>query len=220
VPAHAAVRYESARHQVDAVVYDLSTSGLFVQTAHGDHPGTEARLSLRSYLSRKPLELRCRVARSGDRPARGMGLALVDPDPIAQSVLQSYCEQVQRERRVLMVDDEPAILRMFARVLRAEGLGFVGIDLPLDAEAIVNRFRPQVVVLDVMMPQLDGIAIARRLRDNPETAGLPLAFYSGSPKWVLPPDLRDVPFVQKGGQRDELLNEVTRLLQLSSTKVL
>ena len=65
---------------------------------------------------------------------------------------------------ILVVDDDPPILRMLERTLAAEGYG---VETAADggaALAAVERAVPDVVVLDVAMPGLDGLAVCRRLR--------------------------------------------------------
>src|SRR6476659_6533066 len=66
--------------------------------------------------------------------------------------------------RVLVVDDDPPIRRMLERTLAAEGYG---VEVAADggaALAAVERSVPDLLVLDVAMPGLDGLAVCRRLR--------------------------------------------------------
>jgi two-component system, OmpR family, response regulator MprA len=67
---------------------------------------------------------------------------------------------------VLVVDDDAPILRMLQRTLAAEGYG---VEIAADggaALAAVERSVPDVLVLDVAMPGVDGLAVCRRLRDK------------------------------------------------------
>jgi len=78
--------------------------------------------------------------------------------------------------RVLIIDDE-APIRLLCRVnLEAEGFevheavnGIAGLDL-------ARQVRPDIVLLDVMMPGLDGWAVAEELVDNGDTDGIPIVF--------------------------------------------
>ena len=68
--------------------------------------------------------------------------------------------------RVLVVDDEPSITDAVATALRYEGFETREVDGGRAAEKAIDDFRPDLVVLDVMLPDLDGFEIARRLRDG------------------------------------------------------
>ncbi|WP_370328191.1 response regulator transcription factor [Euzebya sp.] len=65
---------------------------------------------------------------------------------------------------VLVVDDDPAILASLGRALALEGFAPRTADGGLAALAAVRRRRPDVIVLDVGMPDVDGVRVARRLR--------------------------------------------------------
>jgi len=68
------------------------------------------------------------------------------------------------EGAVLLVDDDAPILRMLERTLTAEGYHVAAVSDGGAALAQVERRLPDVIVLDVAMPGLDGLAVTRRLR--------------------------------------------------------
>ena len=68
------------------------------------------------------------------------------------------------EGAVLLVDDDAPILRMLERTLTAEGYDVAAVGDGGAALARVERRLPDVIVLDVAMPGLDGLAVTRRLR--------------------------------------------------------
>ena len=70
------------------------------------------------------------------------------------------------QARVLVVDDEPSITDAVATALRYEGFETMEVGAGRAAEQAIDDFRPDLIVLDVMLPDLDGFAIARRLRDG------------------------------------------------------
>ncbi|HET9105036.1 MAG TPA: response regulator transcription factor [Solirubrobacteraceae bacterium] len=71
-----------------------------------------------------------------------------------------------RPERVLVVDDDPPLRRMLARTLRAEGYEVnVAADGPA-ALVATERAAPDLIVLDVAMPAIDGLSVARRLRER------------------------------------------------------
>jgi two-component system OmpR family response regulator len=66
--------------------------------------------------------------------------------------------------RVLVVDDEPAILELLGTALRFTGYEVAAAATGAEALALVPRFGPDVIVLDVMLPDVDGFEVCRRLR--------------------------------------------------------
>jgi two-component system, OmpR family, response regulator MprA len=65
---------------------------------------------------------------------------------------------------LLLVDDDTSIRRMLERTLAAEGYDVTAVGDGGAAMAAVERSMPDLVVLDVAMPGLDGLAVTRRLR--------------------------------------------------------
>jgi two-component system OmpR family response regulator len=70
------------------------------------------------------------------------------------------------EARLLVVDDEPNIVELLSASLRYAGFEVASASDGDDALQVARTFRPDLVVLDVMMPGLDGFGVARRLREN------------------------------------------------------
>ncbi|PID79356.1 diguanylate cyclase response regulator [bacterium DOLZORAL124_64_63] len=76
--------------------------------------------------------------------------------------------------RILIADDEPHIRRILQFLLEAEGFE---VELAEDGQQAVEKvfqWRPELVMLDVMMPHLDGFAVLQRIRSNFETARTPV----------------------------------------------
>jgi two-component system, OmpR family, response regulator len=73
---------------------------------------------------------------------------------------------MSEERRILVVDDEPSIVDAVATALRYEGFDVEEAVNGRDALAAVARREPDLVVLDWMLPDLDGIEVGRRLRER------------------------------------------------------
>ncbi|MET9512154.1 response regulator [Streptomyces flavidovirens] len=80
--------------------------------------------------------------------------------------------------RVLVVDDNKVIRQLIRVNLELEGFEVVTAADGVEALDIVHRVCPDVVTLDVVMPRLDGLRTAARLREDPRTAHLPVAIIS------------------------------------------
>lgn len=78
--------------------------------------------------------------------------------------------------RVLIVDDDPWIIRMVSMVLAHRGHTFEKSSNGEEALQKALSFRPDLIITDVMMPQMDGWAFVRTLRHNPQFALTPVIF--------------------------------------------
>ncbi len=77
-------------------------------------------------------------------------------------------------RKVLVVDDDEHILRSLAQYLELEEFSVKTASGGAEALALVESDRPDLVVLDVMMPEMDGFEVLENLRRKPETEKLPV----------------------------------------------
>ncbi|WP_441250262.1 response regulator [Kitasatospora sp. McL0602] len=80
--------------------------------------------------------------------------------------------------RVLVVDDSEVIRQLIRVNLELEGFQVVTAADGAECLEVVRRVRPDVVTLDVVMPRLDGLRTAARLRAVPETSRLPIGIVS------------------------------------------
>ena len=65
---------------------------------------------------------------------------------------------------LMVVDDEPWLRRVFERVLSEDGYDVVTVDNGRDAISLFGKVHPDVVILDILMPDMDGMATLRELR--------------------------------------------------------
>jgi two-component system OmpR family response regulator len=76
--------------------------------------------------------------------------------------------------RVLVVDDEPNIVEVVSMALRFQGFAVETAGTGHEAIAAVTRFKPHLIVLDVMLPDMEGFDVAERL--GAQRAGVPIIF--------------------------------------------
>ncbi|MDO8207096.1 MAG: response regulator [Gallionella sp.] len=120
--------------------------------------------------------------------------------------------------KILAVDDTPASLRLLTDILKAEGYevrSAISGELALHA-ATSNP--PDLVLLDIRMPQMDGFEVCRRLKADPVTSDVPVIFVSAASETeekVRGFEVGAVDFVTKPYQRDELLARVRTHLELN-----
>ncbi len=80
--------------------------------------------------------------------------------------------------RILVVDDEPHIRKLVTFTLESRGHEVIEAEDGLSGIDKAASESPDLILLDVMMPVLDGLETARRLRDDPNTTGIPICMLS------------------------------------------
>jgi putative nucleotidyltransferase with HDIG domain len=118
---------------------------------------------------------------------------------------------------ILAVDDTPASLKLLTDILKTEGYevrSAISGELALNA-AISNP--PELILLDIRMPEMNGFEVCRRLKEHPETRNVPIIFVSAMSETnekVQGFELGAVDFVTKPYQREELLARVRTHLEV------
>lgn len=79
---------------------------------------------------------------------------------------------------VLIVDDEQGTRDLLRLMLKSSGYDIFEAEDGLDALEKVKLIHPDVILLDVMMPNMDGLEVCRHLRSQPSTATLPIIMVS------------------------------------------
>ena len=80
--------------------------------------------------------------------------------------------------KILAVDDEPSIVRLVAATLKAKGHEVITASDGQEALLKARMEKPDLIVLDIMMPILDGRETRKRLKADPKTADIPIIFAS------------------------------------------
>lgn len=116
---------------------------------------------------------------------RGRGFALGAADyllkPVDREVLARVIQRVvrnnardQRGRSVLVIDDDPVILELMEAVLRPEGFEVLKAKDGRHGLQIVRERNPDLVVLDLLMPEMNGFEVVDELHGSPDTASIPI----------------------------------------------
>jgi CheY-like chemotaxis protein len=127
-------------------------------------------------------------------------------------------------KKILVLDDEPSVVAYLEALLQDNGYETVSAGDGREGMEKARSEKPDLITLDISMPQESGIRFYRDLKGDPELAGIPVVIvtgvtgYGGKPedfqkfissrKHIPPPE----GFVPKPIDRDELLKGVSRLL--------
>lgn len=78
------------------------------------------------------------------------------------------------QRKILIVEDEESLLKLESILLTTRGYNVTGVSDGLTALREVEENRPDLVLLDIMMPGIDGFEVCRRLKENSNTKDIPV----------------------------------------------
>jgi putative two-component system response regulator len=86
---------------------------------------------------------------------------------------------VTRRTRVLVADDTESVRALFRKLLLAEGHDVIAVQDGAEALDAIEKQHPDIVLLDVQMPRLDGLEVCRRLKSDPATRLTPVVLVTG-----------------------------------------
>ena len=120
--------------------------------------------------------------------------------------------------RILLVDDDPGLLRLLSIRLRAEDYEVEAVESAHDALAILHRFRPDLVITDLRMDKMDGIALLKELQTrSPGLRVLIITAHGTIPDAVVATQSGAFGFLTKPIDKDELMSTVERAMKVSGS---
>ncbi len=121
-------------------------------------------------------------------------------------------------KKVLVVDDEPDVLTYLCTLLEDNGYEVLQAVNGIDAMALAKSRRPDLITLDMSMPEQSGVRTMRDLKSDPELASIPIVIVTGIGESMntfiqkIPHFPRPQGFVAKPIVQDELLGLLKQLL--------
>ncbi|MBT8081102.1 MAG: sigma 54-interacting transcriptional regulator [Gammaproteobacteria bacterium] len=124
----------------------------------------------------------------------------------------------QREGRILLVDDDPGLLRLLSIRLRAEGYEVEAVESAQKALGVLNRFGPDLVITDLRMDKMDGIGLLKELQTrSPGLRVVIITAHGTIPDAVTATQHGAFGFLTKPVDKDELRSLVERALKISGS---
>ena len=125
-------------------------------------------------------------------------------------------QPTKRKARILVVDDDPGLLRLLTIRLRAENYEVEAMENGVQALAAASRFRPDLVISDLRMDQLDGIGLLKELQIRwPGLKVILLTAHGTIPDAVQATQMGAFGFLTKPVEKQELLAQVQKALKIS-----
>ncbi len=126
--------------------------------------------------------------------------------------------QPQREGKILLVDDDPGLLRLLSIRLRAEGYEVEAVESAHNALATLGRFSPDLVITDLRMDKMDGIGLLKELQTrSPGLRVVIITAHGTIPDAVTATQHGAFGFLTKPIDKDELISLVERALKFSGS---
>jgi two-component system response regulator GlrR len=126
--------------------------------------------------------------------------------------------QPQREGKILLVDDDPGLLRLLSIRLRAEGYAVEAVDSAHKALSTLGRFSPDLVITDLRMDKMDGIGLLKELQSrSPGLRVVIITAHGTIPDAVTATQHGAFGFLTKPIDKDELITLVERALKFSGS---
>ena len=139
---------------------------------------------------------------------------------IISPVSREFMEKIEilgngQERKVLIVDDDPVTLALLEKIFLSDGYWVAKAANGKDALYIADEFSPDIIILDIMMPVMDGTETIKFLEKNPRTKNIPVLFLTSLISREEESSRFDSNrcFLAKPIEKDKLLKEVERWIE-------
>lgn len=179
------VRFVSPRTEQTGQTRNLSQTGIFLTSSVNLVPGQAVRLEL--LLPDGPLPIEAEVVWSDpDHGAAGLEMGLPEDDD-SDDPLRTFIEktrdaqesgEVDTPKPILVADDDPQILEMISIALSKHGFEVYQARSGQECLELLRQLTPQLVVMDILMPEIDGAEICKIMRGDAEWVDIPVIFVS------------------------------------------
>jgi PAS domain S-box-containing protein len=139
------------------------------------------------------------------------------PEPVPDLLSTELSAGIARRQKILVVEDDRDLALLLRRQLESEGFQVLLAGTGEDALWLAREAQPQLITLDIMLPDVDGFAVLEKLKANPMTRGIPVVIVSVLAESEKGFALGAVDYVVKPFVEQELLDIVHRALAYLET---
>ncbi|HTY44749.1 MAG TPA: response regulator [Patescibacteria group bacterium] len=100
---------------------------------------------------------------------------------------------IDKKKKILIVDDEVDSVHFLEKILRRKNYEVISTTKGAEAEALAKKHLPDIAILDIVMPDMEGSEVAAALRQHPAMASIPIILLSGMVVRKEEQSLKDVP---------------------------
>ena len=124
-------------------------------------------------------------------------------------------ELIEMAKKILIADDEPGVVKILAMRLRANGYQVIAAYDGAETAELAHREKPDLIILDIKMPGIDGYTVFEDLKASANTMSIPIIFFSALPPEQVQEKVAQLGadgFVSKSADPDEILAKIREIL--------
>lgn len=121
------------------------------------------------------------------------------------------------KKHILLIDDDETTRRLFGSLLSSAGYEVLYAKEANEGRELARRFQPDLILIDKDLPGIDGIKASGTLKNEPETANIPIVLFTNSDlsieaeKWMK--EFSIVAYIQKGIDNKEFIKRIEDIFQ-------
>jgi len=177
------IKVRTRRQEFELSTINISESGLLARGTHDLHAGEQVDLSLA--IGPQHIDLEADVAWVSTQQELA-GLHFINVSPEAANALREQIGAVieachasgKKPEPILVADDDPDVLCLIRTALSKHGYDVFKATNGEEALQILRDLRPCLVLLDILMPRIDGVEVYHAMTQDAELAGIPVIFIS------------------------------------------
>ena len=120
------------------------------------------------------------------------------------------------KKKILVIEDEPHIVKLVTFILESDGYEVIQAFVGAEGIEKAKKEQPHLVVLDIMMPGMDGLEVAKILTKDPKTNFIPILMLSSKAQFedkMMGIDAGALDYITKPFEKEELLQKVKECLK-------
>ncbi len=128
----------------------------------------------------------------------------------------------QKKVHILIIDDDEVMRRLFGSLLGNAGYEVLYAPDADQGRELARRFQPDLILMDKEMPGTDGIKASGRLKNEPETAHIPIVLFTNADlsieaeKWMK--EFSIIDYIQKGVSNEEFIERIKKIFDKIENK--
>jgi DNA-binding response OmpR family regulator len=121
-----------------------------------------------------------------------------------------------KDKRVLVVDDDPVVIRLVKELLKSQGYQVESARDGIDAMVMVKKEKPDLIVLDIMMPELNGYDVLRTLKFTDEYKEIPVLLLTAREQELDKRigEMMGIDYLQKPVNREAFIEKINKALKV------